>query len=623
MCGIVGQIRFDGAPVDRALIERMNNDIAHRGPDGEGVHIDGPVGLGHRRLAIIDLESGAQPMGMPDGKVWVTYNGEIYNFKELRAELEAKGHTFQTSSDTEVLLYAWREWGAEMLGRLRGMFAFCLVDFAQRKWLLARDPFGIKPLCYRLNDACIEFGSEMHALKRSGDVCRLDAVEWFLRYQYIPAPFSIYRDIMKLMPAHFIQGDFDGVVNEPVRYWSLEFQALPDVGEDEWLARFDAALKDTVQAHLVSDVPVGVLLSGGVDSTLIACQAAGLSHDQIKAFTIDFDVEGFGELKWATQAADQCGLELHSDVVSDDFWSDLPGLVHHYGEPFGDNSCVPTWQLSKLARSHVPVVLAGDGGDEAFGGYKSYKRWLRKPNLDERMRRLRERPRGETLASLAWALAWRAGMPRNRRIEWERNMAYVPELKRAALWKRKYRGIIDQPCPAFVDGSRRARRGGLLDYAQQMDFQTYLPGAILTKSDVASMFHSLEIRTPFLDVEVLKLACSLPETMRARRNGKQITLKHLMRKSLRQSFDDEFVHRSKKGFGGPRERWFYEGRPGREFLREVVLDRASGLDEFFDRELIERWVNEHSPKRNHSSALWLLLVFGLWRQNNRGLSFDS
>ncbi|MBK8207348.1 MAG: asparagine synthase (glutamine-hydrolyzing) [Planctomycetes bacterium] len=621
MCGIVGQIRFDGGPVDADEIQRMCDAVAHRGPDGEGKHVQANVGLGHRRLAIIDLAGGAQPMGTPDGRVWVTFNGEIYNFKQLRSELQAAGFQFRTNSDTEVLLHGWLAWGNAMVAKLRGMFAFCVVDFERQAWLLARDPFGIKPLCYRLETEGVTFASELHPLKRAGETCSLETVEWFLRYQYIPEPFSIYAGIRKLPAAHWLEGDFEGNTTGPERYWHLVFHEQAGVSEADWLDRFDAAMRESVSAHLLADVPVGVLLSGGVDSTLIACAAAGISAERMKAFTIDFDVPGFGELEYATRAAAECGLALESGVVSDNFWEDLPELVRHYGEPFGDNSCVPTWQLAKLARQHVPVVLAGDGGDEAFAGYRSYKRWLRKPDLESRFAALRKRPNGETLVSLGWALAARVGMRSNRRAEWERNIAYVAEADRDQLWQKTRRGVVNAGCPAFVDAAEDEPPPGPVSWAQHMDFRTYLPGAILVKSDIASMFHGLEIRTPFLDVEMLKLACALPESLRARVEGKNVILKYLPKQALRRKFDDAFVNRPKKGFGGPRERWFHEGRPGRAYLRKVVLDHTSGLHEWFDMKLVERWIDEHSPEINHSPALWLLLVLGLWRQGNPDVRF--
>lgn len=619
MCGIVGQIRTDGAPVDAALIQRMCDAIAHRGPDGEGQFVQGVVGLGHRRLSIIDLAGGAQPMSTADAQVWITFNGEIYNYRELRTELEGHGHTFRTSSDTEVLLYGWRQWGAAMLPRLRGMFAFCIVDLSQRKWLMARDPFGIKPLCYRDDGGAITFASELQALKRPDDACSLEAIEYFLRYLYIPGPDSIYRPIRKLPPGHSISGDLDGGVGKPVPYWQPAFEPLEGLNDDQWLERFESTLRDSVRAHLIADVPLGVLLSGGVDSTLVACAAAGVSADRLKAFTLDFEMEGYSEVKYATRAAQECGLDLKVTTMAEDFWSGLPLLVRHYGEPFGDISCVPTWKLSSYAREHVPVVLSGDGGDELFGGYRAYKRWMRKPDLKGRLRELARRPRAEALWSVGWALAARIGMRSNRLAEWERLVGTVDWPTRKALWQRGHHGLLDRENPAFALAHGCAPQSPVR-YGQHMDIHTYLPGAILVKSDIASMFHGLEIRTPLLDMEVMKLAAALPDGMRYRPRGHDFAMKFLPKLSLLRKFDDMFVNRRKKGFGGPGSRWFRQGAPGFTFLREVVLDRASGLHEWFDMKLVENWIESPQANEANSQTLWLLLVLGLWRKDNAGNS---
>lgn len=616
MCGIVGQIRFDGTPVDRAFIERMNTAIAHRGPDGDGVHVRDNVGLGHRRLAIIDLESGAQPMTTADGQVWVTYNGEIYNFKELRSELESCGHSFRTHSDTEVLLHAWREWGEAMVPKLRGMFAFCIVDYSKRQWLIARDPFGIKPLCYRLTDTGIEFSSELHAIESTDG--RLEAIEWFLRYQYIPAPYTVFRDVWKLPPAHCLTGDFDGVHGEPKRYWQMKFDEQKGVSEDEWIERFDAAIQESVEAHLVSDVPVGLLLSGGVDSTLVAREMAKLTGKTVKAFTMDFDIEGFGELEYARKAAAKYGVELIHDTQRSDFWDELPDLVRHYGEPFGDNSMIPTWSVTRLARQHVPVVLGGDGGDEAFGGYRHYRRWLQRPTVGTETRALLRRPRLGTAKRLARAALSAVTGEGDRLADWHANIAYTPSSERNALWGN----AGDETCPAFASASDEVADDSLLNYAQRMDFATYLPGAILTKSDIASMYHSVEVRTPFLDYRVLELASEVPESLRVDSSARPARLKVVLRRALEPDFDREFVWRRKKGFGGPREHWFYSGAVGRDLLGDLLADMSLAWRDWFDLDRVRVWLSEHSPETNRSPMLWLLLVLGLWLRANPQVKFS-
>lgn len=625
MCGIVGQIRFDGATVNAADIQRMCDAVAHRGPDGEGKHVQANVGLGHRRLAIIDLAGGAQPMGTPDGRVWVTFNGEIYNFKQLRAELEAAGFQFRTNSDTEVLLHGWLAWGNAMVAKLRGMFAFCVVDFERKAWLLARDPFGIKPLFYRLTEESIEFSSELHALKSTKG--RLDAIEWFLRYQYIPGPYTVYHDIWKLPPAHMMEGYLDGGTEKPRRYWRMDFNEQQGVSEAEWLERLRAVLHDSVEAHLISDVPVGLLLSGGVDSTLVAGEMAKLTGRKIKAFTMDFNREGFGELEYAKTAAERYGIELIHDVQADDFWEELPKLVRHYGEPFGDNSMIPTWRVTRLARQHVPVVLGGDGGDEAFGGYKFHGNWLKRPETRKRRKRLFRRPSMRHLRSLLWAHMRRCGSEWNHVFDWELMVSYTQldawrkRNSRRLLWRKEFLAMTDRVSPAFEEAGRLINPAHPLDFAQEMDFETYLPGAILPKSDVASMYHGLEVRTPLLDYKVAELASALPPSLRATSDGHDRNLKVLLRKALERDFPAEFVHREKRGFGIPRAYWFATDAPGRAFIEARLLDPAAGMQDWFNMELIREMLRDHTPEHDYSEFLWLLLVLAIWKSDNPAVTW--
>lgn len=626
MCGIVGQIRFDDAPVEAALIQRMCDSIAHRGPDGEGKHVQENVGIGHRRLAIIDLAGGAQPMSTPDGRVWVTFNGEIYNYKQLRTELQSAGFEFRTSSDTEVLLYGWLAWGNAMVPKLRGMFAFCIVDFERQAWLLARDPFGIKPLFFRQTADGIEFSSELHALK--SDKGRLEAVEWFLRYQYIPSPYTIYHDIWKLPPAHWLEGDFEGNTTGPERYWRMDFKEQPGVSDAEWLERLRTVLHDSVEAHLIADVPVGLLLSGGVDSTLVAAEMAALTGGKVKAFTMDFDREGFGELAYAQTAAAKYGIELIHDTQSDDFWEELPELVRHYGEPFGDNSMIPTWRVTRLARQHVPVVLGGDGGDEGFGGYKFHGNWLKRPETRKRRKRFFMRPSMRHLRSMLWAQMRRWGSEWNNVFDWELQISYTEldawrgHASRRLLWRPELLWLTDKPSPAFEAAGKLVNPAKPLDFAQEMDFETYLPGSILPKSDVASMYHGLEVRTPLLDYKVLELAAALPARLRTVASGDEAGLKVLLRRALERDFGAEFANRKKKGFGFPRAHWFAAGARGRGFIESRLLDPAAGLRDWFRIDQVERMLREHSPENDGSDLLWLLLVLGVWRSMNPNVTWS-
>ncbi|MCC6574757.1 MAG: asparagine synthase (glutamine-hydrolyzing) [Planctomycetes bacterium] len=617
MCGIAGILRFDRPPTEVEL-KRMTDALAHRGPDGEGVFLRDRVGLGHRRLAIIDLHTGDQPMHSADGALSIVFNGEIYNYRELAEELRKLGREFRTKSDTEVILQAYAQWGADCVTRLRGMFAFCIVDFARKRWFMARDHFGIKPLYLRRGKGYIAFGSELSALRVAEEAPprgRLQAIEWFLRYQYIPAPETVFHEIEKLPSATYLEGDLDGNVNAPRTYWRIAFNAQTGVSDDEWLERLDAVMADSVRAHLIADVPVGVFVSGGIDSTLVASHMARLTTGQVKAFSIGFEEPGFSELPYASEAAKVVGVQQFTRVVKDDFWDELPKLVAHYGEPYGDNSMIPMWQLARLAREHVKVALSGDGGDEGFGGYGSYVAWLATPRVREYWRRLR---RGEgSLGDWLWAVRRKFfGRSTPRPSEWERIIKYTSAERRRSLWRHEYAKLASVQNPSYQAAAEAAPRE-MLDFAQYLDWQTYLPGDVLAKVDVATMYHGLEARTPLIDLRVVELATQLPESVRMRgEHGKW-----LLKESLRKRFNEDFVNRPKHGFGIPRKHWFLPGRAGRRTLEHVLLDKGSRLREWFDGGEIERLIAEHGEK-DRSAALWLLLVLGIWCDQNRDIQFS-
>ncbi|MBK9120622.1 MAG: asparagine synthase (glutamine-hydrolyzing) [Phycisphaerales bacterium] len=625
MCGIAGIVRWQGARPAPDEIERMTAALAHRGPDGAGTLLRGPIALGHRRLSIIDLATGCQPMGNEDGQVQITFNGEIYNYRELTQILRERGHTFRTTSDTEVILHAYEEWGDACVERLRGMFAFGLVDFPRRRLLLARDPVGIKPLYYRRGTDYFAFGSELSAL-RAVDAPpphgRLDAVEMFLRFQYIPAPATIFEDVWKLPPGHRLAVSFDGQVSAPVRYWEPDFSPTRGVSEAEWLERFDAALAETVTAQLVADVPFGVLLSGGIDSTLVALALSRQHGPGLQGFTIGFEEEEFSELPYAREVAEACGFELVHETVRDDFWESLPELVQHYGEPFGDSSAIPTWAVARLARRHVPMVFSGDGGDEAFGGYRSYQYWCR-PDLRPYLRRLRYTRTRAALATLLWA-----GVRRwvNRGVgdgrEWERLQYWCGESLRQSLWRPDWRFLVQVPSVGFHSAHARAPRHDALAYAQQLDFQTYLPQCILTKVDVASMFHGLEVRPPLLDRQIVELAATLPAKLRLRSAPTGPVGKYLLKQTLWREFPTEFVHRRKQGFCIPQARWLRPGTRGAEVLRALLLGTDSPLHTWFEPAVLRDLYGQHAAGRNKSAPLWLLLILGLWLQQNPDIRFS-
>ena len=618
-----------GAP-DESEVERMTAAVAHRGPDGFGFLRREGVALGHRRLAIIDPAGGHQPMSDVEGETWITYNGEMYNYLELKEELRRAGHTFVTNCDTEVVIHAYQEWGEDCVRRFRGMFAFALADFRGRRLLLARDHFGIKPLYYRAGAGYLAFASELAALREVDDATpggSLWALELYLRYQYIPTPHTIYRDIYKLPPASYLVADFDGRAGEPVKYWDIDFRAEAGKSEREWEERADAVITDSVRAHLVADVPFGVFLSGGIDSTLVALKMSQLLDRPVRAFAIGFEEAQYSELAYARQAAERCGVELHTEVVKGDSLDFLPELIAHYGEPFGDSSAVPTWHVSRLAREHVPMVLSGDGGDEGFAGYHSYAWWM---TLDPRERARQDFRRRAPRASFYWARrALRTRLATgswNDLSEWQGLLYYVNEQSRRALWRAEHHDLIGRGCEVFERAGRSARRHDRVAFAQYLDFQTYLPCDILTKVDVASMYHGLEVRTPFIDLRVLELASRLPLGLRVGRNGtngsSEQVPKYLLKKLLARHFPPEFVHRKKQGFAIPRDAWFLPGRSTRRMLDGVLLDGGSRLREFFNPAEIRAQLDLHSKERDNSNALWLLLVLGLWLGQNPEVSFN-
>jgi asparagine synthase (glutamine-hydrolysing) len=378
MCGITGIVRFN-SPVDDTEIKSMTKSIAHRGPDGEGVFIKDNIALGHRRLSIIDLDGGKQPMSYNNGSLHITYNGEIYNYIELKKELKALGHKFKTKSDTEVILASYVEWEEKCLEKLRGMFAFCIADFKKKEIFLARDPIGIKPLVYWKNNDFFGFASELPALRKikaPKPTGNISAIDDFLRLSYIPAPNTIYKDIYKLEPGTYMTVSFDGNYSEPTKYYNLEFDNKK-VETSDWIEKTNECLQESVKSHLVSDVPFGVFLSGGIDSTLVAGAMSKILDTKIKAFTIGFNDPKYDELKFAEIAASKFGIELISETIDIDDTSIIEELINNHGEPFGDSSIIPTWHVCKLARSHVPMVLSGDGGDELFGGYLSHSNWIK------------------------------------------------------------------------------------------------------------------------------------------------------------------------------------------------------------------------------------------------------
>ena len=621
MCGLAGL--FDCRMVrrfDDALIQAMTDAVAHRGPDGEGIYNEPGVALGHRRLAFIDLAGGIQPMQTADGALTVVFNGEIYNFPDLMAELKALGAQFQTRSDTEVLLHGWRHWGTGLFSRLRGMFAFALWDAREQSLVLARDRFGKKPMHYAaLPDGRLVFGSEIKSLLKVPGLDRkldLAAVEDFFTYGYIPDPKTIYAAIRKLPAAHALIAR-RGRPLELLRYWNLldnfPVRSVPEQAG----ATMVEALRQSVKLRLISDVEVGALLSGGVDSSAVVSLMAGLQDTPISTFSIGFDERDYDESAYAQAVSQRYHTRHHTRVVDPGDFSLLPRLPGIYDEPFGDISALPTFAVCKLARQSVKAALTGDGGDEVLAGYRRYAFLL----AQTRARRwLPDGLRGPLFSWLADIYPHGARLPRMLRAKTTfRELSLSP----ADAYLRMVSALPVEMRRQFLSDDFRAGLAGydsgevvrqyfnveapldVLQRAQYTDIMTYLPGDILTKVDRASMANSLELRAPFLDQELAGWAFALPDGLKLRRGAGG---KAILKKAMEEFLPRDLLYRSKKGFTVPVAAWFRG--PLRENVRALAHSANLRDSGFFEPRAIEEMAEAHiAAQRDYSKPLWLLWVF--------------
>jgi len=616
MCGIAGIVNVTGRPVDEALLRAMTTVQAHRGPDGEGIVCRGAAGLGHRRLAIIDLATGDQPMASDDGAIRIVFNGEIYNFRELRRELESRGARFRTTSDTEVILKAYEAYGPGCVSRLRGMFAFAILDERARRLFLARDRAGIKPLVYAWDGRRLLFASEIKGILEDHGVPReldREALGDYLTYHYVPAPRTIFKAIRKLPPASTLVQSLDG--GEPMvsRYWTLRLD--PDHGptEQEWIERLRAELADAVQSHMVSDVPIGAFLSGGVDSSTVVALMAQASSAPIRTFSIGFDEADFDELRFARQVAARYGTDHYELVVKPNALDVLPKLAWHFDEPFADSSAIPTYYVSKITREHVTVALSGDGGDENFAGYRRYARALAlHERLDSGPARL-ARPLCRLAAALlptgapgqAWTGLLGAG-------PLERYFRLVTYQRRESLRRLLSDELADLARSAADPAvfSRLAAEAAAPDYVsalQHIDVATYLPDDILAKVDRTSMAVSLESRVPLLDHRLMELVATIPSGLKLREG----TGKYLLKRAMANDLPPEILTRKKMGFGVPLGAWFR--RELRDMTRDVLLGPQARQRGIFRASEVEALMAAHETGRRDCSArLWSLICFELW-----------
>ena len=627
MCGITGIVDLsETREINRELLRDMNNRQTHRGPDGSGYHFEPGVGFGHRRLSIIDLEGGTQPMFNEDNSVVVTYNGEIYDFAKLMEELQAAGHTFRTRCDTEVIVHAWEQWGESCLERLHGMFGFAIWDRNQQTLFIARDRFGIKPLFYsKLCNGQLIFASELKALLVHPAVSREiepEAVEDYMTFGYIPDPKTIFRSIYKLPPGYFLRvqrGDRDLV---PKRYWDIKFDVNSDYKEEQQICeelneKLDAATK----RRMISDVPLGAFLSGGVDSSAIVASMAGINNGPVNTCSISFGDPAFNEAKYAQEVADLFNTDHRVEQVNaDDFElvDKIPGI---YDEPFADSSAIPTYRVCKLARKHVTVALSGDGGDEVFAGYRRYRWHMHEQTIRNSipafLRRNAFGLAGAIYPKMDWApRMFRAkstlqAIARDGLDAYLHSVSILPNDLHGRLFSSAFKNELQGYTAKEVFRRHIANcdTDDELSKIQYLDMKTYLPGDILTKVDRASMAHSLEVRVPLLDPDFASWACTLPSSLKLK-HGEG---KYIFKKALEGSVPGNILYRDKMGFAVPLASWFRG--PLRATIQERLLGAAMRESGIFDIDYIGQLLQQHlSGSRDHSPPIWALLVFeGFYR----------
>ena len=639
MCGICGTVSPDGAGGDaRPVVARMTEVIRHRGPDGGGLWTSpgGVAAFGHRRLAIIDLATGEQPMSGCADACTVTFNGEIYNHLELRRELERRGHAFKTKSDTETIVHAYEEYGPACVEHLRGMFAFAVWDERERTLFLARDRAGKKPLYYALTArGAFVFGSELKSLLEHPEVGREinpEALNAFLTFGYVPDPLSIFRGVHKLPPG-------SGLVFKPggqpkvEQYWDFPYEQARDgkeaadgagaraasstaVRAEDYLAELRALLDESVRIRLMSEVPLGAFLSGGVDSSTVVGLMARHSARPVKTFSIGFREDSFDELKYARLAARHFATDHHEFVVTaEQVCSTVDDLIWHLDEPFADSSALPTYMVSRLARAHVTVALSGDGGDELFAGYTRYVVDRRRgafARLPAFVRRGLMRPLSRRLPHGAPGRNYLANVSLDPLERYVDSLSTFTGLNKPLLYSEEFRRRLglngtDPATESFR--ARAARVAGLLDALLYLDSKTYLPGDILVKVDRMSMAVSLETRAPLLDHKLIEFVCRVPAALKL--NGTET--KSIFKRAVAGLVPDELLHRPKQGFGVPVNQWINDELRG--YIRDTLTDARTRQRGYFDETYVDLLLDEHARKRrDHSAQLWSLFVLELWHR---------
>ena len=626
MCGIAGIFDTQGSrEIDQLLLARMNQTQHHRGPDETGLHAEPGIGLAHKRLSIIDLSSGQQPLFNEDGSVSVVFNGEIYNFIELMAELKSLGHIFHTHSDTEVIVHAWEQWGESCVTRFRGMFAFGLWDRNQQTLFLARDRMGVKPLFYALlDDGQLIFGSELKVLtahpglKRDIDPC---AVEEYFAFGYVPEPRTIYRQALKLSPAHTLTLKRGAVMPQPKTYWEVVFNASNPISAEDAQQELLERLRESVKIRLMAEVPLGAFLSGGVDSSAVVAMMAELMNEPVNTCSIGFNDPAYNESDFATLVAKRYQTHHSLDTVDTDDYGLIDTLAALYDEPYADSSAIPTYRVCQLAKKRVTVALSGDGGDETFAGYRRYRWHMHEERVRNMMPLSLRRPLFGLLGSIYPKADWapkifRAkttfqALARNSTEAYFHSVSFVSEELRGRLFsagfKRKLQGY------QAIEVMRRHAENAPehpLSAIQYLDYKTYLVGDINTKVDRASMAHSLEVREPLMDHPLIEWAATLPPELKLHGNEG----KYVLKKSLESRLPDEVLYRPKMGFAVPLANWLRG--PLREKSRAALLGSHMMDSGIFDMDFIGEMLDQHqNGLRDYSTPIWTLLMFEAFLRN--------
>ncbi len=626
MCGICGIFNMDGMHVNSELIDRMNSTMIHRGPDGDGIFVHENIGLGHRRLSIIDLSTGDQPMSSYDGQVTIAFNGEIYNFQELKKNLKGKGYRFKTKSDTEVIIYAYMQWGESFVEKLRGMFAIALWDNRLKTLFLIRDRVGKKPLYYYYDEKRIVFGSELKAVVEAPDIPRdidFNALDAYFSFGYVPSPMSIFKGIRKIRPGHIARCTAGKFMEK--EYWDIDMNASDSgMGEETAVERLKELFDEAVRIRLVSDVPLGAFLSGGVDSSaVVASMAAMTAPEPVRTSSIGFNEEKFNELEFAKIVSDLYHTDHNQTVVNPEAIDIIDKIVWHFDEPFADSSAIPTWYVSKITRQNVIVALSGDGGDETFAGYVQRYSMNR---FEDRIRNMFPvSVRNTFIRGLASVYPRIDALPRPLRLKkfltnlslsmeqaYYRDMSFYfsPEDKQVLYSTAMKEAVKNYSSfSVFQPFFKKNTTSDPVTRAQYIDIKTYMSEDILVKVDRMSMAHSLEVRAPLLDHKVMEFAASIPSSLKL--NKKES--KYILKKMNENRLPHDILYRKKQGFRVPLSRWLREDL--KNYIQDTIFSNKSGIYEYLNQSYVKAmWESHLKGINDYSSQIWNIFMFELWRR---------